>query len=177
MKEINFINPLHPKQQQELNQWLRISVMLSVGLVVCMLAYTSKQLYVLRAIKQEQKLHAHSMKTFNATMERKQQLKKQEQTLKEHVALINSYRSSAIANYLEHMHKVFGVTAHMQSCNIQDKNMQLVFACANTQQATTIMQQLAQPTYVQDIKLVSLQPKQHGAATMLHISLQGRINA
>lgn len=177
MKNINFIKPIPPSKALAMKTWIIISLFWGTSLILCMCIVTWQDYFNLGTLKNTKKQLLQKVNSFSSIMERKQELKKKEQALKEQLNLIASSNQQTQQHILlmTHIKKALKNTATLESFNLESTDIQLCIDCTQSQQASEIVTSLAQVPNITGLYMSSLQPKQQGAITALRLNLRGTI--
>lgn len=156
-----------------------ISLLITTSLIIGLSLMAGKEYLELRALNHTKKHLLGSIKSFNSTMQRKQELKKQEQTLKEQLNLIATAvkQTQQHALLMANIKKTLKNSATLESLTLENNAIQLCIDCTQTQQASEIITSLTQLPHIAGLHMNSLQPKQHGVATALRLNLRGTIQS
>ena len=179
MKNINFINPISSSQASSIRAWFTSSLLLAASLIIGLSMMTGKQYLELRALNHEkEQLHTSTI-SFNSTMQRKQELKKQEQALNEQLNLVATTikQTQQHALLMANIKKTLKNLATLESLALETNTIQLCIDCTQTQQASEIITSLSQLPNIAGLHMNSLQPKQQGATTALRLNLRGTIKS
>lgn len=177
MKHINFIKPISASQASSITVWLCSSLALTISMIIYLGIISWHEYWNLQTLKNtQQRLHLN-VASFDTVMRRKQELKKQEQMIKDQLHLIAtaSKQTQRHALYLAHIKKTLKSWAALESLNLESTGIQICIDCAQTQQAHEIISSLAQLPDVTELHMSSLQPKQQGNITALRLNLRGTI--
>lgn len=177
MKNINFIKSISPSQASSIRIWLLSSSVFGFSLILCLSIAIWQEYFSLRILKRTQEQLHLSMTSFDSIMKHKQELKKQEQTIKEQLNLIaaTNKQTQRHAQLIAHIKKTLKNSAMLESLNLESTDIQLCIDCAQTQQASEIISLLTQLPDISGLHMSSLQPKQQGATTGLRLNLRGTI--
>lgn len=177
MKNINFIRALPNKHKKSITLWAIISLGLSGIVIATMSILSISDFLILNALQKEHTKLSLSVASFNAIMQRKQTLKKQEQTLKEKLNFITnaSQQTQQHASLMVHIKKSLKNVATLESIILEPAVIQLCIDCAQTQQASEIISSITKLPNITGLHVNSLQPKQQGATTALRLNLRGTI--
>lgn len=177
MKHINFINPLPTAQISSIKRWIMSSLFLGTCVLIALSVISGNKYWQLSALKQEKlRLHQNRL-AFNAAMQTKQELKKQEQALQSQLNLIESAskQTQQHAILLASIKQTLKNFASLESYTLESTGIQLCIDCTQTQQATEIVSSLTKLPDIAGLHMNSLQPKQHGPTTALRLNLRGTI--
>ncbi len=159
MKPINFIKPITPQEHARLIAWYRISCVLLITGLLCIVGITSKQLWETRSLThQKSMLMPHSNWQSSQT---DRNLAREEKDLKDHLATVKTWQSEQ-----QQAHAILTAVctclaqAHMQlmSITLNGGRIELTAYCADPQAAVQLAQALAQTPHLQAVKLTGLQP-------------------
>lgn len=177
MKNINFIKPISSSQASSIRLWLTGSLLVGCALILGMGIVTWQEYFYLRALQHNKERLQNTLISFNTIMQKKQELKKQEQIIKDQLNLIVSAgkQTQQHAQLMTHIKRTLKNTLLLESFNLESNNLQLCIDCAQTQQASEIITSLAQLPDISSLHMNSLQPKQQGTTTALRLNLRGTI--
>lgn len=177
MKTINFINALSERHHKELNRWYQLSACLFIALITGIIIVTFKQYSVLSALKHEQEKMHTTHNTFNAALEEKITLKKQENELNKKIETITQFsaHSDSLTSLLTSLSKVTNQAELIESITLEKNDLMLVVLVAQTQDALTIMKSLQQMPELGDVALLSLQPKQYAGQPVMRVTMKATL--
>lgn len=177
MKHMNFIRPLPHNHKKSIRLWAVASVLLLTTLITAISILTIEDFLALNMLKKERDAAARSTSSFDTIMQRKQALKKQDQTLQEHVTLIaNALKQTHHhAAVMTHIKKSLHNLAKLESFTLEPTYVNLCIDCTQTKQASEIISSLSQLPHIAGLHVRSLQPKQQGTTTALRLNVRGTV--
>jgi len=174
MKSINFINALSAKHQKQLIRWYQTSILLFIAIMSGIIIITFKQYSLLSKLKKEEVKSMAESTEFDSIVSAKHALKQQELALKQKLETIGQFEKAEKnpATLLEALQKTVGDSAWIESITLEKTNLSLIILCSQNTQAMNIMNDLQKSPYLENLALLSLQPKPHDEHTFLRLTMK-----
>lgn len=177
MKNVNFINPLPPKQQQEIKRWARRSLLIGIGTIIIISGIHLHQTLALRELKKEYALIGHYKKNFDEIMARNNTLKQEELQLNSKLAQIKAWQEPMAActylNTIAAMHHT--AQLKLESLSVAGNRFEISAQCPHETAILSCITDLAKIDRVENVQLAALRPA-HGATGAYVFQAHGAVN-
>ncbi len=175
MKDINLVNTIPLHRQYEVRRWFILSMALLGGTLITITILQVPQLRAWYSINKEKENLEESLHVFESIMDKKHELKQQEQKLRTKKTKLEQYRKDP-KNPIRQMQMIVTAcdrTIELDGLTIQKSSFKITASCSQVEHATGFIQRLSQDEHVQNTKLVSMQ--QHKNNQTLHFTVHGKI--
>ncbi|MDR3550836.1 MAG: hypothetical protein P4L31_05440 [Candidatus Babeliales bacterium] len=177
MKTINFINTLSADHHKELTRWAQVSIVLCIAVLVAIGTITTYKFMALNALKKEQNAMSQTETAHTNIIQMNEALKKQELELTQKFTVISSWNDATkqTAQLLQAIYKTVTLSGALESVTLNNKKITIVALSKQTGAAMQMIKSLKVIPEIENIALVSLQPKQQKDQSMVHITLKGTL--
>ncbi len=159
MKNNNLINTISPTQQYAIRRWFILSTLLLSATIIVIIVLEIPQLYALQSIKKENIALRAQTEPFDQVMAEQHKLQQEEQQCRKKQEVINKYQQELdhLIDNLSHIIHARRPDCRIESLQIKNHDLELTARCAQPQQATDFIAQLAESKQFRNLRLTSLQ--------------------
>jgi len=160
----NFSENLSAMQKQEFKRWLKISVLLLLGLLFILVILQVRQMTQLETLQERIQGLQKKTQSINALLEQKGTYKQELQNLQAHLYKINKHKNNPKnpVSTLTHLSTLLSDTIQLQSLELGKKTVTLQVHCKTAHEATTFAHKMEQLSDFEHIKLSSISPQSDG---------------
>jgi len=177
MKQINFLNSVSAHEQHAITVWYRVTILLFCVTIVGIIIVQSYQFKKLHNIKQQKEMILKQKKYDTAVLDLHKKLISQEKELQNKHNFVKQFMAQR-AQFLElliNMQKALSQGAEIKSATITPQQICVSLACASAQAAYTYKDLLAANTYLDGVRITSLQPYKDQNQTRLLAAIVGSV--
>lgn len=162
MNNINFIKTIPPHRHYEIRRWFTVTIMLSSLLIIGIVYVQTMQILRLNEACAAFKKSQNDAQTYTEILNQKNELTKECEILKKKIlkAECLTNQQCNLENLLMHVKEICTSSVHLESLQIHKKNVELVAVGPDVQAAFHVADKLNKITYINNVKIISLQHTQ-----------------